>query len=63
MVKTRIAEEIGESVYNMENVIIAGGGANIVKIEIFKNSRVIIPQNPEYSQARGYLKHGLELWG
>ncbi len=63
MVKTRLRDEIGDSIYNMESVIIAGGGANIVSVDIFKNSRVIIPQNPEYSQARGYLKHGHELWG
>jgi len=62
MVQTRMMEEIGESVYNMENVVIAGGGANTVKIDIFKNSKVLIPGNPEYSQARGYLKHGMELW-
>jgi hypothetical protein len=63
MVTTRLREEIGESVYDMETVIIAGGGANTVKVDIFKNSRVIIPEAPEYSQARGYLKHGMELWG
>lgn len=63
MVKTRMTEEIGDSLNNMENVVIAGGGANIIKVDIFKNSRVITPNAPEYSQARGYLKHGMELWG
>jgi len=63
MVETRLTGEIGDSVNNMEAVVVAGGGAGAVNVRAFGNSRVIIPRDSEYSQVRGYLKHGLDLWG
>jgi hypothetical protein len=58
MLKTRMIEELGKEVEDMKLVVVAGGGANIVKLNIFKGSKVIVPENPEFSQARGYLKLG-----
>lgn len=60
MIRTRMTEEIGDGVGNMETVVLAGGGASIVKLDMFRNSRVIIPDGPEFSQARGYHRHGVE---
>jgi len=58
-VNTRLSEEIGQTIYDVQTVVIAGGGANIVKFDLFKHSHIIIPEKPEFSQARGYLNFAM----
>ena len=57
MIKTRLKDEIG-GISDIETVVVAGGGANLIKIDIFEADMVIIPDEPEFSQARGYFKLG-----
>jgi uncharacterized protein YbaA (DUF1428 family) len=57
MIRTRMTEEIGDGLADMETVVLAGGGASIVKLDLFRHSRVIIPDKPEFSQARGYSRY------
>lgn len=56
MIKTRIGEEVGQNMGDVHIVVFAGGGANVLKADIFKGTQVVIPDRPEFSQARGYLK-------
>ena len=57
MLQKRIAEEVGNQVFEFEHIILAGGGANILK-DSFER-QVIVPENPEFSNARGYYELGV----
>jgi len=59
MLKTRLTEEIGNLINEVEQIVVAGGGAYY--LNGIRKSGVFIPENPEFSQARGYLKY--EEWG
>lgn len=63
MVKTRLNEEIGEGLKDMSLFVLAGGGANLVRMDMFRENRVIIPEKPEFSQARGYLRFARGVTG
>lgn len=54
VVRTRLRSEIGNLLEEIEQVVIAGGGAYY--LNKIRASRVFIPNEPEFSQARGYLK-------
>ncbi len=59
LIISRMKEEMGEDFTEMDEVIFAGGGANLVKLNIFRCAKTHIPEQPEFSQARGYLKYAL----
>jgi len=54
VVRTRLRSEIGNLLEEVEQVVVAGGGAYY--LNKIRASRVFIPHDPEFSQARGYLK-------
>jgi len=60
LIKTRLREELGEGALEINTIVIAGGGANLTKIDLFKGAKKYIPEKPEFSQARGYLKYALK---
>jgi len=63
MLVNRLKQSVGDFIYETELVIIAGGGAFLFengKSETF-GKNVYIPPEPEFSNARGYLKAGREL--
>jgi hypothetical protein len=51
----RLKEELGDLLYETDYVVIAGGGANIVKRELIRKD-AYIPEDPQFSNARGYYK-------
>jgi hypothetical protein len=53
ILKTRLKSEIGNLINEIESIVLAGGGAYYIK-DIRKD--VYIPDEPEFSQARGYTK-------
>lgn len=57
MLQKRISEEVGNQVFEFEHIVLAGGGANILK-NSFERS-VIVPESPELSNARGYYQLGV----
>jgi hypothetical protein len=54
LLKTRLKDEIGNLLEEVEQVVIAGGGAYYLKN--LRKAGVYVPENPEFSQARGYVK-------
>jgi len=57
MLKSRLRQEIGSLFLEKDTLIIAGGGAYLVSEEVFEQE-VVIPDEPEFSNARGYWKIG-----
>jgi hypothetical protein len=53
----RLKAELGDDFRGVESVVLAGGGAYYVSDKYF-GKRVIIPEKPEFSQARGYYIAG-----
>jgi len=53
LLKTRLKSEIGNLIDEIESIAVAGGGAYYIK-GIRKDA--FIPENPEFSQARGYTR-------
>jgi hypothetical protein len=53
----RLKAELGDDFRSIESVVLAGGGAYYVSDKYF-GKRVIIPEKPEFSQARGYYLAG-----
>jgi hypothetical protein len=53
----RLKAELGDDFRGIENVVLAGGGAYYVSEKHF-GKRIIIPEKPEFSQARGYYIAG-----
>ena len=53
ILRTRLRNEIGNLLSEMENVVVAGGGAYYLRS---LRPDAIIPDKPEFSQARGYTK-------
>ncbi|HIP43558.1 MAG TPA: ParM/StbA family protein [Aquifex aeolicus] len=51
-----LRRHLGDFVREVESLVFAGGGANLIKPEMIRPKGVIIPNQPEYSQARGYLR-------
>lgn len=51
--RARLKEEVGNALQEADRVVVAGGGANLVK---GIRSDAFIPAEPEYSNVRGYLK-------
>jgi len=51
-----LRRRLGDFVREVESLVFAGGGANLIKPEMIRPKGVIIPNQPEYSQARGYLR-------
>ncbi len=54
IVMSRLKNELGGAIEEIEMIVIAGGGAYYMKN--LRKAGVYIPQNPELSQARGYAK-------
>ncbi len=48
--------------YTYDTLILAGGGANFLTGEFF-GRKVIIPEKPEFANARGYYKYAKLRWG
>jgi len=60
MIEARLKEEIKIDLDQIETVVVAGGGANAIKLDIFgKKTNIVVPDEPEFSQVRGYLKVAL----
>lgn len=55
VLKTRLKEEIGNLIDEIEQITVAGGGAYYLKD--IRKAGVYVPEKPEFSQARGYLKY------
>ena len=55
---SRLKAELGDDFRGIEHVVLAGGGAYYVGEKHF-GKKVIIPEKPEFSQARGYYFAGL----
>ncbi|NPA53868.1 MAG: ParM/StbA family protein [Aquificae bacterium] len=55
VLKTRLKDEIGDLIEEIEEIVVAGGGAYYLKN--IRKMGVYIPEKPEFSQARGYLKY------
>ncbi|ACO04969.1 conserved hypothetical protein (plasmid) [Persephonella marina EX-H1] len=55
VLKTRLKDEIGNLIDEIERIVIAGGGAYYLKD--IRKAGIYIPEKPEFSQARGYLKY------
>lgn len=51
-----LRRRLGDFVREVESLVFAGGGANLIKPKMIRPKGVIIPNQPEYSQARGYLR-------
>jgi len=60
---SRLEREIGNLIYECESLVLGGGGAYLIDRNLLKHSNVLIPHEPEYSQARGYLRIGKFLKG
>ena len=52
---TRLKDEIGNVISEIETIVMAGGGAYY--INHLRKSGIIIPDEPEFSQARGYARY------
>lgn len=48
--------------YTYDTLILAGGGANFLGEEFF-GRKVIVPEKPEFANARGYYKYARLRWG
>jgi hypothetical protein len=55
----RLQEEIGELIRSKPVFVVAGGGAYFLDRSLFKRE-VYVPVEPDFSNARGYYKLGLE---
>lgn len=55
VLKTRLKDEIGNLIDEIEQIVVAGGGAYYLKD--IRKAGVYVPEKPEFSQARGYLKY------
>ena len=55
ILRTRIQNEIGDLINEVEQIVLAGGGAYYLKN--IRKSGVFIPEKPEFSQARGFLRY------
>lgn len=55
----RLTEEVGEFLKERSLIVVAGGGAYLVDKAIF-GREVYVPQEPEFSNARGYYRIGLQ---
>jgi hypothetical protein len=53
----RLKAELGDDLRSIESVVLAGGGAYYVSDKLF-GKRVMVPDKPEFSQARGYYIAG-----
>ena len=51
-----LRRHLGDFVREVESLVFAGGGANLIKPEMIRPKGVFIPNEPEFSQARGYLR-------
>jgi len=60
---SRLISEIGNALYEVETIVIAGGGANLIDRNLIEHTNVIIPEEPEFSNARGYHKIAKQLTG
>ena len=60
---SRLSTELGNALYEVETIAIAGGGANLIEPQLIEHSNVIIPEKPEFSNVRGYHKIGKEIIG
>ena len=58
VLRTRLKGEIGNLIDEIEQIVIAGGGAYYLKN--IRKAGIYIPEKPEFSQARGYVKFELE---
>ncbi|MFZ8785807.1 MAG: hypothetical protein ACO2O3_10040, partial [Thermocrinis sp.] len=56
----RLQEEIGELIRSKPVFVVAGGGAYFLDRSLFERE-VYIPVEPDFSNARGYYKIGLEI--
>ncbi|WP_022846828.1 ParM/StbA family protein [Desulfurobacterium sp. TC5-1] len=59
MLTGRLKTEVGDFINSVETIVIAGGGARFITGEHIGRPDAIIPEEPEFSQARGYYKFGL----
>jgi len=57
MVKARLRQEVGVLFEEKEHLLVAGGGAYLVRKDVFPQE-VIIPDEPEFANARGYYRLG-----
>lgn len=55
VLRTRLKGEIGNLIDEIEQIVLAGGGAYYLKN--IRKAGIYIPEKPEFSQARGYLKY------
>ena len=60
---TRLQAELGNALYEVETIAIAGGGANLIDRNLIEHANVVIPEEPEFSNARGYYRIAKELIG
>jgi len=54
LVLSRLKEEVGSLITEIPYILVVGGGAYYVKLPL---RNVIIPDQPEYANARGFLKY------
>ncbi len=56
----RLQEEIGELIKSKPVFVVAGGGAYFLDRSIFERD-IYVPVNPDFSNARGYYKLGVDI--
>jgi len=49
-------------IYTFDTLILAGGGAHFLREEFF-GRKVVVPERPEFANARGYYKFARIRWG
>ena len=64
IIKARLRQELGVLYGEKSDLIVAGGGAYLVRPEVFSADdnapmEIYIPEEPEFSNARGYYKLGV----
>lgn len=62
MLINRLKDEIGEEMIINDRLVVAGGGANVLEDRLKKERKnIIIPPQPEFSNARGYWHYGVAI--
>lgn len=54
----RLKSEVGAEIAEVDKVVIAGGGAHLIDKTLQRN--IVIPDDPEFSNARGYYYYGMK---
>ncbi|HEM56221.1 MAG TPA: ParM/StbA family protein [Thermodesulfobium narugense] len=53
MLKNRLMTSVGNYIFELDNLVLGGGGAHIIKNHLGRP--VIVPDDPQYANAEGYL--------